>query len=233
MTSVGPGSLRKRWCSSAMRRSETRTTSISASLVSMPDFLRDSFKHSRIASSAKHWRPTSSTSTPRCRSRTVIVGEFILGSAGCQPARLGSLPRRIVRRTMRATRLPPQGIAGKLPAIAGWQPALPRNMLSREYSSSRQRPGFRLEIPGDQPCAFVEREVSPGPLDQNGDAIAETDKKNDVDKKPGQPGRQSAEMNNVKIGHGPVPSDRRHAAFVPVTKTLRLPLVHHRANIAC
>src|SRR6266404_6801709 len=133
---------------------------------------------------------------------------------------------------MRATRLPTQGVAGKLPATAGWQPALPGSTLSREYSSSRQRPGFRLEIPGDQPCAFVEREVGPGPLDQNGDAIAEADKKNDVDKKPSQPGRQSAEMDHVQVGHGPMPPDRGHAAFVPVTEALRFLIVHHRANVS-
>src|ERR1700719_2316955 len=90
---------------------------------------------------------------------------------------------------------------GKLPRRAGWQPALPGPTLSREQSSSRQRARFRLEIPGNQTRPLVEREVGPGPLDQDDDTIAEAHEENDVDEKPRQPGRQPAEVDDVQIGH--------------------------------
>ena len=47
--------------------------------------------------------------------------DLVLGTAGCQPARLGSLPRQPQnQRALRAF------VVGKLPTTAGWQPALPK-----------------------------------------------------------------------------------------------------------
>ena len=52
-------------------------------------------------------------------------GVKTLGSAGCQPAIVGSLPT-----TLRPTRLrelwPNDIVLGKLPSTTGWQPVLPR-----------------------------------------------------------------------------------------------------------
>ncbi len=54
-------------------------------------------------------------------------GLRILGSAGCQPASLGSLPRLflILNRYVYTS-----NVAGMLPATAGWQPALPERKQS-------------------------------------------------------------------------------------------------------
>ena len=49
----------------------------------------------------------------------------ILGSAGCQPACLGSLPRQRSGRTTLLGSLNASRVVGKLPTPAGWQPALP------------------------------------------------------------------------------------------------------------
>ena len=51
-----------------------------------------------------------------------------LGSAGCQPAVLGSLPSTLfppIDIETHGYRLLCGRAAGKLPAVAGWQPALP------------------------------------------------------------------------------------------------------------
>ena len=53
----------------------------------------------------------------------------MLGSAGCQPAVLGSLPSiRFARAIFRDPHhsLGCTRAAGRLPAAAGWQPALPK-----------------------------------------------------------------------------------------------------------
>ncbi len=53
----------------------------------------------------------------------------VLGSVGCQPAVLGSLPSTCFARVNpreQIYRLLCKHAAGKLPAAAGWQPALPK-----------------------------------------------------------------------------------------------------------
>jgi len=50
------------------------------------------------------------------------------GSAGCQPASFGSLPKQS---SLNHTRLC-ERIAGRLPATAGWQPALPNPKTEKE-----------------------------------------------------------------------------------------------------
>jgi hypothetical protein len=53
----------------------------------------------------------------------------MLGSAGCQPAVLGSLPSTRCARAIFPDpphRLDCTPAAGRLPAAAGWQPALPK-----------------------------------------------------------------------------------------------------------
>src|SRR6266550_2315688 len=61
---------------------------------------------------------------PRNRRLKIVDGRWgiaIWGSAGWQPAGFGSLPKQS---SLNQTRLC-ERIAGRLPATAGWQPALP------------------------------------------------------------------------------------------------------------
>jgi hypothetical protein len=48
-----------------------------------------------------------------------------LGSTGCQPVVFGSLPKTFYREHFIYGVTPVSSVAGKLPATAGWQPALP------------------------------------------------------------------------------------------------------------
>jgi len=57
----------------------------------------------------------------------------ISGSTGCQPVRLGSLPRRCVLCRFRFR----ESVAGKLPATTGWQPVLPSQSVLRRVRRRR------------------------------------------------------------------------------------------------
>jgi excinuclease ABC subunit A len=80
----------------------------------------------------------------------------VLGSAGCQPAVRGSLPRTVKRAyqlddsdfALRAAEEP----SGKLPDGAGWQPALPRNSGAIRIHGAREHnlKNISLDIPRDQ-----------------------------------------------------------------------------------
>jgi hypothetical protein len=48
-----------------------------------------------------------------------------LGSTGCQPVVFGSLPKSAQDQYFTNCMAAIQSLAGKLPATAGWQPALP------------------------------------------------------------------------------------------------------------
>jgi hypothetical protein len=49
----------------------------------------------------------------------------LLGSAGCQPAVVGSLPTTL-QRCKKALEMNVQELFGRLPKTTGWQPVLPR-----------------------------------------------------------------------------------------------------------
>jgi excinuclease ABC subunit A len=81
----------------------------------------------------------------------------ILGSAGCQPAVRGSLPRTVPSRyemddsdqTLRAAEEP----SGKLPDGAGWQPALPKNgnhAIRIHGAREHNLKNISLDIPRDK-----------------------------------------------------------------------------------
>jgi hypothetical protein len=58
-----------------------------------------------------------------------VAWQKVLGSAGCQPAVLGSLLSTRFARVILGNLFDcqkPRLAAGKLPAAAGWQPALPK-----------------------------------------------------------------------------------------------------------
>src|SRR5437868_10897159 len=80
-----------------------------------------------IVKTADDFRFDDSAGTPRTL--------WILGSRGCQPVGLGSLQRPAIRDHGDNSR---KNIAGKLPAIAGWQPALPGTGRSEEHTSELQ-----------------------------------------------------------------------------------------------
>src|SRR6202011_452788 len=88
--------------------------------------------------------------------------------------------------------------------------------------SLTRRPRLGLEVSCNQPCAFVETEISPRPLKKHGETIAKSNEEDDVHEQPGQPGRKAAEMQQFQIGDSFVSSNRGHAAFIPIPKLLRL-----------
>src|SRR4026207_64911 len=55
--------------------------------------------------------------------------------------------------------------------------------------SLAKRPVLGLEASRNQTRPFVERDIGPGPLEQDRDPIPESNKIKDVNEKPGQPGR--------------------------------------------
>src|SRR5207249_4877565 len=54
----------------------------------------------------------------------------LLGSAGCQPAVVGSLPTTL-QRCKKALEMNVQKLFGRLPKTTGWQPVLPRVSAAR------------------------------------------------------------------------------------------------------
>src|SRR5438067_5937102 len=68
---------------------------------------------------------------------------------------------------------------------------------SKSHSLGR-RSLLGLEVSSDQPGAFVETEISPRPLEQDREPIAEADQKNYVDEQPCEPCRNSAEMDELQ-----------------------------------
>src|SRR5438128_259135 len=74
----------------------------------------------------------------------------------------------------------------------------------RKFIASRWWSGFGLKISRNQSRAFIEREVGPRPLKEH----------------------------DVQIGHGSVPANRSHVAFVPIPESLRFTSFNHRQNVA-
>src|SRR5437773_1607781 len=77
-----------------------------------------------------------------------------------------------------------------------------------------------LEVPRDQSRAFIKTEIGPGPLEQNGETIAEPDQKDNVDEQPREPRRNSTQVHELQVRDCFVPADRRHAAFIEIPKAL-------------
>src|SRR3954469_10526728 len=119
----------------------------------------------------------------------------------------------------------------QLPSLLELVHSISRSLTNSISHWLLHRSRFGLEIPRNKSRALIERHVRPSPLEENGDTIAKTDQENDVYEKPGQPREQSAEMDIVKVSDCLVSADRRHAAFVPVVKRLRLPAVDQSENV--
>src|SRR5579864_2038664 len=78
--------------------------------------------------------------------------------------------------------------------LARWRVVMPivKSLNRRIVNSfSCGRSLLCLEISRDQAGAFIERQIRPRPLKQHYESIPETDEKNDVHKKPGEPRRHS------------------------------------------
>src|SRR4030095_10531691 len=97
--------------------------------------------------------------------------------------------------------------------------------------SLAKRPVLGLEASRNQTRALVERDIGPGPLEQDRDPIPESNKIKDVNEKPGQQGRESAKVHYVQVGDGAVAADRGHAALVPIIKALRLCVFEHEQDV--
>ncbi len=88
-----------------------------------------------------------------------------------------------------------------------------------------------MKAPRDESRAFVETEITPSPVEDHRDAIAEADQKKNVYKEPSQPGKEATEMHRVQIGDSPVSTDGRERAFVPIPESQRLLTVDHREDV--
>src|ERR1700704_696457 len=95
----------------------------------------------------------------------------------------------------------------------------------------RRRPGLRLKVPRNQTRTLVEGDVGPTPLQQDHDAIAETDEENNVHEQPREPRGKSTEMHQIQISHCFVAADCGHTAFVEIPKALRLSIIEHGENV--
>ena len=82
----------------------------------------------------------------------------------------------------------------------------------------RCSPSRKIRAAGDQTRAALISYVGPRPLDENQQAIAESDQEQDVHKQPGQPGDESRNVNLSELRHGSGSSDGGEAAFVPVVE---------------
>ena len=97
---------------------------------------------------------------------------------------------------------------------------------------SCRRALFGLKVSRDQTRAFIEAEIRPRPLEEDGEAVSKANEKDDVNKQPRQPREESTQMEELQIGDGFISTDRGHASFVEVMKRLRLSASNHRQNIA-
>src|SRR4051794_31077271 len=97
----------------------------------------------------------------------------------------------------------------ELPAVISPDGARTDNCDSKSHSLSGWAL-FGLKVSRDQARALVETEIRPGPLKEHGKTIAKADEKNDVDEQPGEPGRNSAEVNQFQIGDRFITADRGH-----------------------
>lgn len=86
---------------------------------------------------------------------------------------------------------------------------------------------FRLKVSRDQARAFIKAQVSPGPLEHYYYTIPKSDQKQDMDKQPCHPGRQSAQMQKVQVRDSFIPSDCSHTALIEVPKALRISPCNH------
>src|SRR5690349_2521250 len=72
--------------------------------------------------------------------------------------------------------------------------------------------------PGDQTGGPVEREIIPGPLDEDQEAVAETDEVHQVDDEPHHPGDEAAEMEFAEVGDCGRAADGGHVTEVAVAE---------------
>src|SRR5207249_10544693 len=94
-------------------------------------------------------------------------------------------------------------------------PPRPPSIISLAFRADR-KPG----APGDEPRAALMGDVGPGPLEQDHEAIAKPDEKEDVDQEPPQPGNEPGELKSPDDGHRGGLPDRRDVALVAVAEAL-------------
>ena len=71
--------------------------------------------------------------------------------------------------------------------------------LSRLFGVLHRRHGDDSRLAGDEPRCPLVRQVAPGPLEHDDDAIAKSDEKQNVNEQPRQPGDESRDMDFAKL----------------------------------
>src|SRR4051794_22149308 len=79
---------------------------------------------------------------------------------------------------------------------------------------------IRRRDAGDQPRAAPTRHEAEHPPQEHEQPVLEADQVVEVDDEPRDPGHQAAEANDVQIGDGAGPADRREVALVEVVEGL-------------
>src|SRR3954467_976506 len=98
----------------------------------------------------------------------------------------------------------------------------------RPATTSAASPALRR--PRDQPRAALVGEVSPRPLDQDDEPVAEPDQEEDVDEEPRPPRDRARELHPHHVRDGAPPPDRREGPLVLVDERARLPAVEERED---
>src|SRR5712691_9387176 len=85
-------------------------------------------------------------------------------------------------------------------------------------------PGSAVEshlFAGDEPDGGVEPEVVPGPIQEHGNAVAETDQLDQVHAQPHEPGQWAGNADGPNLAHGGVPANGGQRAFIPIAESPR------------
>src|SRR5215831_3124685 len=72
---------------------------------------------------------------------------------------------------------------------------------------------------GDEASAALKRHVSPEPIEDDGQPVAEADQEINVDRAPEEPRKSSREAHEAEIGHCRFPSDCGEIAEVAIAKS--------------
>lgn len=79
-------------------------------------------------------------------------------------------------------------------------------------------PAGKVGAAGDEAGAAFVGHVRPCPLNENEQAVAESDEIENVNEEPGEPGEESGDVNAAEFGDGGGASDGGDGAFVPVVE---------------
>src|ERR1044071_6064617 len=81
-------------------------------------------------------------------------------------------------------------------------------------------PAGQVLVSRNQACSAFIGQIRPGPLNQNDQAIAETDQEKYVNRQPRQPGKKTGDVNLSEIGYRGGAPDCGQTPFVPIVEGL-------------